>query len=122
LIATCYSKHSRNRFFGEQLSKGRTLEEIRIDMKGMVAEGVYAIESFYHFSKNNKIDLPLTTQAYEVIYNKKNMEIAIGDLLKLSSRSFMALIICFAVVHLPISFVSCLSLNSSLIQFLKSFF
>src|SRR5579862_3976200 len=39
LIATCVSPHSRNRRVGEQLGKGRRLEEILASMH-MVAEGV----------------------------------------------------------------------------------
>ena len=39
LIATCSSHQSRNRHVGEQLAKGRTLQEIVDDMR-MVAEGV----------------------------------------------------------------------------------
>ena len=39
LVATCISPQSRNRHVGEQLGKGRTIEEI-IDEMNMVAEGV----------------------------------------------------------------------------------
>ena len=39
LVATCMSPQSRNRYVGEQLGKGRTIEEI-IDEMHMVAEGV----------------------------------------------------------------------------------
>ena len=39
LIATCISPHSRNRYVGEQLGRGRTIDEI-IDEMSMVAEGV----------------------------------------------------------------------------------
>src|SRR5690606_39347888 len=39
LIATCISPQSRNRYVGEQLGRGRTLDEIMAGMT-MVAEGV----------------------------------------------------------------------------------
>ena len=39
LMATCISPHSRNRYVGEQLGLGRSLEEILAEMT-MVAEGV----------------------------------------------------------------------------------
>lgn len=39
LVATCMSPHSRNRFVGEELGKGRPLQEI-LDEMNMVAEGV----------------------------------------------------------------------------------
>ena len=39
LVATCISSQSRNRYVGEQLGKGRTIDEIIAEMH-MVAEGV----------------------------------------------------------------------------------
>ena len=44
LVTTCTSKHSRNRFVGEQLGKGRSLAEVLSRMK-MVAEGVFATQT-----------------------------------------------------------------------------
>ena len=37
---TCTSKHSRNRYVGEELGKGRKLDEIIKSMNMVVAEGV----------------------------------------------------------------------------------
>ena len=42
LVATCVSPQSRNRHVGEQLGKGRTIDEI-IDEMNMVAEGVKTV-------------------------------------------------------------------------------
>ena len=39
LIATCISPQSRNRYVGEQLGRGRKIDEIIAEMS-MVAEGV----------------------------------------------------------------------------------
>lgn len=83
LIATCVSKHSRNRFVGEQLAKGKGMEEIRKEMNGMVAEGVPTTKAVYEHSIKHKIPMPLTHQAYEVLFNKKSIKQAIGDLLNL---------------------------------------
>jgi glycerol-3-phosphate dehydrogenase (NAD(P)+) len=82
MIATCTSKHSRNRFFGEQLAKGKSAEEIKREMKGMVAEGYYTVRSVYEFSKRKNIDLPLTSQAYQVLYEGKLLPLALKELLK----------------------------------------
>ncbi|WP_371805207.1 NAD(P)H-dependent glycerol-3-phosphate dehydrogenase [Candidatus Lokiarchaeum ossiferum] len=83
LIATCSSKLSRNHFYGEEIARGKTLEQIRDEMHGMVAEGVWAAESIYQFAQENDIDLPLTTQVYKVLHEGKLMEKAIKDLLAL---------------------------------------
>ena len=44
LVVTCSSKHSRNRFVGEQIGRGKKLSEILHGMKS-IAEGVATAES-----------------------------------------------------------------------------
>ncbi|MBW2976367.1 NAD(P)-dependent glycerol-3-phosphate dehydrogenase [Candidatus Woesearchaeota archaeon] len=83
LVATCTSKHSRNRFVGEKIAEGKNFEEIKKEMKGMVAEGVRTTEAVYNFSKKNSLYMPLTKQAYEVLYKNKDLKVAISDLLKI---------------------------------------
>ncbi len=83
LIATCTSRHSRNRFVGEQLAKNKSIEEIKKEMHGMIAEGIPTTKAVYEFSKKHHIEMPLTHQTYEVLFEKKNIKQAIGDLLKL---------------------------------------
>jgi len=83
LIATCTSKHSRNRFVGEKIAEGKHLEDIKKEMHGMVAEGIETTKAVYDFSKKKSIRLPLTTQVYKVLYEKKELGNAIDDLIKL---------------------------------------
>jgi glycerol-3-phosphate dehydrogenase (NAD(P)+) len=83
LIATCISKYSRNRFLGEQLAKGKTIEEIKKEMHGMIAEGIPTTKAVYEYSAKHKIEMPLTHQAYEVLFQNKNIKHAIKDLLSL---------------------------------------
>jgi glycerol-3-phosphate dehydrogenase (NAD(P)+) len=83
LIATCTSKHSRNRFVGEKLAEGKSLEEIKKEMHGMIAEGIKTTEAVYEFSVKHNLDMPLTTQAYKVLYEKKDLNKAIADLIRL---------------------------------------
>jgi len=82
LIATCTSKYSRNRFVGENLAKNKTIEEIKKEMHGMVAEGIPTTKAVYEHS-SNKIEMPLTQQVYEVLFKNKNIKDAIKDLLSL---------------------------------------
>ena len=81
LIATCMSKHSRNRFVGENLAKGKKMEEIKKEMHGMIAEGVSTTKAVCEYSKENNIEMPLTHQAYEVLFQSKDLKKAIKDLL-----------------------------------------
>ncbi len=83
LIATCTSKHSRNRLVGQKLAEGKSLEEIKREMHGMIAEGIRTAEAVYGFSIKNNLNMPLTTQAYKVLYEKKDLNKAIADLINL---------------------------------------
>ena len=83
LVATCTSKHSRNRLFGEKIARGKKIEEINEGMKGMVTEGVQTTKAVYEFSKENNLYMPLTEQAYNVIYKNRDLRGAILDLTKI---------------------------------------
>jgi len=83
LVATCTSKHSRNRFVGERIAEGKNFEDIKKEMHGMVAEGIRTAKSVYDLAKKENIDLPLTTQVYKVLYEKKDLKKAISDLITL---------------------------------------
>jgi glycerol-3-phosphate dehydrogenase (NAD(P)+) len=67
LIVTCNSKHSRNRYVGEQIGKGRLLKEILSDMK-MVAEGVETTASTNQLSEKHQVELPITAQVYKILF------------------------------------------------------
>jgi len=83
LVATCTSKHSRNRFVGEKIAEGKKFEDIKKEMKGSIAEGVQTTKAVYEFSKKNNLYMPLTEQAYGVLYKNKDLKQAITDLLKI---------------------------------------
>jgi len=80
LIVTCNSQHSRNRFVGENLGKGKSIDEIIESMK-MVAEGVNNTESIYHYSLKMEVEMPLTAELYRIIYEKSNIKDSIKRLL-----------------------------------------
>ena len=83
LVATCTSKHSRNRAVGEMIAQGKDFDAIKEEMHGMVAEGIKTTKAVYDLAKKNDIDLPLTKQVYNVIYEKKELKKAIKDLIAL---------------------------------------
>jgi len=68
LYVTCSSKHSRNRFVGEQIGKGKTLAEITSQMK-MIAEGVSTAESAFALSQRHNVEMPITEQVYNILFN-----------------------------------------------------
>ncbi|MFI5041073.1 MAG: NAD(P)H-dependent glycerol-3-phosphate dehydrogenase [Acidimicrobiales bacterium] len=61
LIATCMSPHSRNRSVGEQLGRGRSLDEILTEMH-MVAEGVKTASTILELADRYRLDLPICRQ------------------------------------------------------------
>jgi glycerol-3-phosphate dehydrogenase (NAD(P)+) len=80
LIVTCMSKHSRNRFVGEEVGKGKKLEQVLAKMK-MVAEGVATAKSMHELAKNEDIDLPIIEQVYKVLFLHKNPHVATEKLM-----------------------------------------
>ncbi|MGA3149437.1 MAG: NAD(P)H-dependent glycerol-3-phosphate dehydrogenase [Acidimicrobiales bacterium] len=66
LIATCMSPHSRNRAVGEQLGKGRRLEDILAEMH-MVAEGVKTATVALELAERHGLDLPICTTIDKVV-------------------------------------------------------
>jgi glycerol-3-phosphate dehydrogenase (NAD(P)+) len=66
LIATCMSPHSRNRRVGEELGKGRRLEDILAEMH-MVAEGVRTASVALELAERHHLDLPICTMIDKVV-------------------------------------------------------
>ena len=83
LVATCTSSHSRNRSVGEKIARAKKIEDIKKEMGGMIAEGVQTTKAVYELSKKNNLYMPLTEQAYNVLYQNKDLKEAISDLLKI---------------------------------------
>ena len=81
LVATCYSMHSRNRFVGEMLAKGKSIAEIKKEMHGMVAEGLDNAKIAYDICKRNKIDVPLIHHSYKVLHENMDVKQAVAQLL-----------------------------------------
>ena len=67
LIATCASRQSRNRHVGEELGKGRTIDEI-IAAMNQVAEGVKTTRVVMQLAEKYGVDLPIAREVYGVLY------------------------------------------------------
>ncbi|HTY45687.1 MAG TPA: NAD(P)H-dependent glycerol-3-phosphate dehydrogenase [Patescibacteria group bacterium] len=80
LVTTCISLHSRNRFVGDQIGKGRSLRQISSHMR-MIAEGVPTAKSAYALSRKYKIEMPITREVYSVLYKNKSPLKAVRDLM-----------------------------------------
>ncbi len=67
MITTCCSRHSRNRYVGEQIGKGRKLQEI-LDGMVMVAEGVRTTASAWALAQREGIVMPITEQVHSILF------------------------------------------------------
>jgi len=67
LIATCTSRHSRNRNLGEMIAKGGTMQQF-YDETHMVAEGALACITVDELGKREGLELPITQQVRAILY------------------------------------------------------
>jgi glycerol-3-phosphate dehydrogenase (NAD(P)+) len=67
LVATCISKLSRNRHIGEELGRGRKLDEIVAEMN-MVAEGIKTSRAVLALAQREGVDVPLCEHVVKVLY------------------------------------------------------
>lgn len=80
LILTCTSDLSRNRMVGLNIAKGIPIEEIASGMK-MIAEGIKTSLSTYNLAKKMGIEMPISTEVYNIIYKGKDPRDAVKDLM-----------------------------------------
>ena len=66
LVATCTSTLSRNRMVGEQLGRGRSLEDILAEMR-MVAEGVKTARPLLDLAAAHGVEMPIGEQVAAVL-------------------------------------------------------
>ncbi len=81
LIVTCNSPHSRNRYVGEQIGKGKKLNTVLKEMK-MVAEGVATTKSAFELSRKYKIEMPIVEEVYAILFEDRNPHIATKNLMQ----------------------------------------
>lgn len=80
LITTCFSAYSRNRHLGEEIGKGRSLEDV-LDEMVMVAEGVPTTKTVCKFSGKQNIAMPITESVYGALFEDLSPEDAVSGLM-----------------------------------------
>ena len=80
LVATCYSKLSRNRYVGEQLTQGRTWPEIRAGMQNVV-EGVNTTGAALAMAEKLNVEMPIAHATYRVLFEDLPPREAIAELM-----------------------------------------
>jgi glycerol-3-phosphate dehydrogenase (NAD(P)+) len=80
LITTCVSPYGRNRMVGERLGRGETLPQIRESMDA-VAEGVNTTRSVHELAEQRGIEMPITAEVYQVLFEGKSAVEATASLM-----------------------------------------
>jgi glycerol-3-phosphate dehydrogenase (NAD(P)+) len=85
LILTSYGQLSRNRSFGVEISKGRKPEDI-LNTLNVVVEGYFTIKAAYRFSRKLGIEMPITEELYNIVFEGKNVQKSINDIRRRALR------------------------------------
>ncbi len=80
LIVTCTSMHSRNRRAGIQIGQGKNLEEV-LGGTHMVVEGVKATQAAYELSVLHGIEMPITRELYNVLFEGADVRKSVENLM-----------------------------------------
>ena len=74
LLVTTYSRHSRNRTFGEMIGEELPVKKA-ISKMSMIVEGYYATKNAYEISKSKNMNFEIIKVVHEILYNNKNAEL-----------------------------------------------
>ncbi len=89
LLATCISPLSRNRHVGEELGRGRTIEEITAEMN-MVAEGVKTSKAVMELADRHRVQMPIAQEVYFVVNEGRTPQAAFQGLLRTTPTTELA--------------------------------
>ena len=80
LVLTCTGALSRNRRVGQELGRGRTLDEVLGGMRE-VAEGVRTTRALMLLARRRGVELPITEEVNAVLYENKSARAAVESLM-----------------------------------------
>ena len=86
LIATCSGNWSRNRTFGQEIAKGKTVQSL-LENRKTVVEGFWATECFHDIAQKHKAYVPILEQVYRILYQGLNPAEAITELMMRDLRT-----------------------------------
>jgi glycerol-3-phosphate dehydrogenase (NAD(P)+) len=80
LVLTCTGSLSRNRFVGEELGKGKRLDEITAELNE-VAEGINTARAVKNLASRAGLEMPITNEVNAVLYDGKPARDAVAELM-----------------------------------------
>ena len=85
MMLTCFGTLSRNFQLGKRIAMGESLEQIE-KSSPMIAEGVETTKAVKLISDKMNIDMPISIEIYKILYDNKNPEKALKELMKRSLK------------------------------------
>jgi glycerol-3-phosphate dehydrogenase (NAD(P)+) len=86
LMATCMSPLSRNRRVGEELARGKSLEQVNAEMN-QVAEGVKSARTVMQLAEEYGVDMPIAAEVDAVINDGRHPAEAYRGLRRVAAES-----------------------------------
>ena len=86
LATTCFSPTGRNRTCGEQLGRGRKLDQVLDNIAGVV-EGVPTTRAVVSLAGRYKVEMPITQTIYEVLFEQLDPLEGISKLMSRALKS-----------------------------------
>jgi glycerol-3-phosphate dehydrogenase (NAD(P)+) len=80
LVLTCTGSLSRNRFVGEQLALGKSINEITAEMNE-VAEGLNTTRAVKTLADRSMVEMPIVNEVNDVLYHGKSVRDAVNVLM-----------------------------------------
>jgi len=80
VVATCTSRHSRNRWAGEQIGRGRDPQEV-IRSTPMAIEGIPAAMGVVAVARSHGVEMPIAEGVHRVLFEGQHPADALRDLL-----------------------------------------
>jgi glycerol-3-phosphate dehydrogenase (NAD(P)+) len=86
LVLTCTDNQSRNRRMGLALAQGLGIEQARQEI-GQEVEGVHTAREVYQLAHKWRVEMPISEQVYQVLYENLDPREAVHNLLDRSQKA-----------------------------------
>jgi glycerol-3-phosphate dehydrogenase (NAD(P)+) len=86
LVATCTSRHSRNRLAGELLGRGTPAAQVPA-LVGQVVEGIPTTYALRDLGRRFGVDMPVIDNVFEVLENHRSASDCVGSLMKREAKT-----------------------------------